>query len=241
MTENNLYAAPKSDLNVVRESTGRRTIEESLEQGYDFEIGDVITQAWEAVKGFKLPLLLAGIIVFVIMMVIAFVAGFLPAPVAFAIEFVFNIISFCFLGGFAILTLNHLRQKQVSLTDSLFGFTPMILALAVAYIVVSLFTMIGFILLILPGIYLATAYSLVAWIIVDNPHLSFWQAMEASRKLITQHWFKVFFTTLIVGVIFTLSAFTIVGLFWTFPLAMLTQGIMYQYMIGERRSATTSF
>lgn len=48
----------------------------------------------------------------------------------------------------------------------------------------------------LPLIYLQTAYLLVIPLIVDR-QLGIWQAMEASRKTISQRWFKVFFLYLI--------------------------------------------
>ena len=50
--------------------------------------------------------------------------------------------------------------------------------------------------------------------------LSPWQAMEASRKAITQHWFKVF------------GLFLLLGLIWTIPLFVMVMGVLYRTIFG---------
>ena len=43
----------------------------------------------------------------------------------------------------------------------------------------------------LPGVYLAIAYSFTVILAVDK-RLGFWESMETSRKVVTRQWWRVF-------------------------------------------------
>ena len=75
-------------------------------------------------------------------------------------------------------------------------------------------------LLFLPMLYLGVAYSWTSQFIVFH-HLNVWDAMEASRKLITKHWFIYFLfliTILIIGFGGLIGFF--VGVFFTYPIML---------------------
>jgi uncharacterized membrane protein len=84
------------------------------------------------------------------------------------------------------------------------GFQYFFLPLVVASVLTSLLITLGIILLVLPGIYLALAYGFVALMIVDRK-LDFWPAMEASRKLITAHFWQYLLLALLLGVVLIVS------------------------------------
>ena len=79
-------------------------------------------------------------------------------------------------------------------------------------------TGLGFLLCILPGIYLAVAWMLSQPLIVDK-RFDFWPAMELSRKVVSAHWWQ-FFALLIVGFLLNLLGFLacVVGMLITLPL-----------------------
>jgi uncharacterized membrane protein len=90
----------------------------------------------------------------------------------------------------------------------------------------------GVLLLILPGIYLAFAYTLALPLVLERG-LSPWQALQASRKAISQHWFKVFGWAMLLGLIIGLSAIPPgIGLVWTMPMWMICTGILYRTIFG---------
>jgi len=62
-------------------------------------------------------------------------------------------------------------------------------SLLLTIILMYIMLLIGFILLIIPGIYLLVAYYLAIPLIVEKG-LSPWKALEASRKSITKCWFR---------------------------------------------------
>jgi uncharacterized membrane protein len=91
---------------------------------------------------------------------------------------------------------------------------------------------------VVPGIYLSVAYILAIPLVVERG-LSPWQALEASRKAISQHWFKVFGLFLLLGVLMSLSMIPFgIGLLWTIPLMVVSLGVLYRTIFGVRPVAT---
>ena len=107
-----------------------------------------------------------------------------------------------------------------------------ILPLTLTMFLYGLMVMLGFVLLILPGIYLSIAYLLAIPLVVDKG-LSPWQALEASRKAITHRWFSVFGFLLLMGLLAVIGTlFLLIGLIWIIPLYMIALGILYRNIFG---------
>ena len=105
---------------------------------------------------------------------------------------------------------------------------PLVITAIISMVLIYL----GMILLIIPGLYLAIAYMLAIPLVVERG-LSPWQALEASRKAISQHWFKVFGLFLLLGLITGISAIPLgIGLVWTIPLFTIAIGVLYRTIFG---------
>lgn len=65
----NPYAAPASNL---QEAQGNQapSIDEALRRGYDFSIGDLISESWQRVKGTK-GIIFGGFLIFYVVMLVA--------------------------------------------------------------------------------------------------------------------------------------------------------------------------
>lgn len=75
-------------------------------------------------------------------------------------------------------------------------------------------------LLLLPAIFLSVAYSWTYHFIALYK-LEFWDAMEASRRLLTRHWFIFFIFTIIIGIIAGLGVILLcVGILASIPAVM---------------------
>jgi len=100
------------------------------------------------------------------------------------------------------------------------------------YIVMSVLVIIGFILLVIPGVYLAVAYSFAVPLMVEKD-MGIWEALETSRKAVTKKWFHVFGLGLSSIVIMVAGAIALlVGLFWAAPLVIIAFGIAYRNIFG---------
>ena len=121
---------------------------------------------------------------------------------------------------------------QPATINELFAYFGLFVPLLVTGLAITVLTYLGLILLVLPGIYLGVSYALAIPLVVERG-LSPWQAMEASRKAIGQHWFKVFGLFLALGLIMLLSAIPLlIGLVWTLPLAFIAIGVLYRTIFG---------
>ncbi|UCJ18658.1 hypothetical protein K5Q02_09970 [Pseudomonas sp. MM211] len=240
----NPYAVPTSELQEAPSSNEAPSIEQALSRGYDFSISALISEAWQLTKGTK------GIIIggFLIFYVAIFIASFVIGAVlgiftAFSENLVLIIIgqivttilasavSYPFIAGLNMIGIRRAAGQPYSFNEifSHFGRTVPLLIVAV---VMMLFIYLGMILLLIPGIYLAVAYMLAIPLVVERG-LSPWQAMEASRKAITQHWFKVFGLFLLLGLILAISAIPVfIGLIWTVPLFVVAMGVLYRTIFG---------
>jgi uncharacterized membrane protein len=85
-----------------------------------------------------------------------------------------------------------------------FAYFSYSLPIIIATFFSSLLVVLGFMLLVLPGIYLSIAYVFTLQLIIEKD-MDFWQAMETSRKAVHQHWFKIFFIYALVGIIYLIS------------------------------------
>ncbi|MEA2046954.1 MAG: hypothetical protein U9O64_00745 [Campylobacterota bacterium] len=129
--------------------------------------------------------------------------------------------------GIMMLAINYSRGHSVEL-KSIFNYYHLMGKLALASVLIYIMTVIGFILLILPGIYLAIAYVFTLPLIADKG-MDVWEAMEFSRKSVTKHWFKVAILFFLLGFIMGLGALAFgIGLIWAVPLMFVTlYGLLY--------------
>jgi hypothetical protein len=186
-------------------------------------VQDCIKQGWEMFK--------EHIGEFVGFTLIIFVASTVSAKLAFAGSFIFSAVVASFYAGYAIAAFRLLSGEPIEFADFFKGFNyflPLFLAALAAGFLVS----IGFLLLIIPGIYLAVTYMFTTFLIIDY-RMEFWQAMEISRKIITQNWFAFF------GFAFALFAINLlgglvlgVGLLVSIPVTSCAAAVAYKEIIG---------
>lgn len=216
-----------------KDQTHYRTLQEAIDYPYDFSISEIISEGWASVKGAKLPIFLIGLIIMVATVLLYLVAGLifsgLSEQAAALAILPIELIAFTLGLGLIIVSLKLSNRETVNVWQDFLSFRHYFWPLCLMVIVTGLVTTLGFILLIIPGIYLVTAYSLTYWILIIHPDAGFWNIMEASRKIVTRHWFKFFFLNLILGIIVSISAIPFgIGLIWTVPLFTLSYATIFK-------------
>ncbi|HXN35919.1 MAG TPA: GYF domain-containing protein [Opitutaceae bacterium] len=138
-------------------------------------------------------------------------------------------------GGWYYFFLLKIRGEAATLGDLFGGFTRGYGTLVATGLLVTTFTMVGLICLVLPGIYLIVAYSF-AYILATDKRLSFWDSMETSRRTITSQWWRVL-GLILLGIPFALLGLAAlgVGLFVTLPLIVGAQAYAYEDLCNPRR------
>ena len=100
-------------------------------------------------------------------------------------------------------------------------------------------TWLGFLCLVLPGIYLLIAWGFTLPLVVDK-QLDFWSAMELSRKVISRHWFKFLGFGLVLFLLLFAGALSlIVGVFVMLPLVLAAQMYAYEDIFGSATGAAS--
>lgn len=102
------------------------------------------------------------------------------------------------------------RDKKIGIKESFAMAWHKILSYWWVSILVGLITMLGFLLLIIPGIIFAIWFSLAGYVLVSED-LRGMKALLRSKQLIKGYWFKVFWRLLVLNMIIFLIAY-IVGL-----------------------------
>lgn len=239
---NNNYSAPSSPL--VNNQGTAGSLEAAINGEYDFRVMDTLSEAWANTKGIKRYIIGSGILLYIVLaMVLGIVMAFMlpdmdpeadPFTMIFlqlVIQPIMFIVVMPFVGGIVVMCLKQIQGREISFGD-LFSVFNKTLPLFLAAVLINIMVSLGFLLLILPGIYLGVSYLLVVPLIIDRD-LGVWEAMEASRKAITKSWFRVFGLYLLLLLIVMVSMIPLgIGLLWSVPLMAMAFMTMYQKMFG---------
>ena len=141
------------------------------------------------------------------------------------------------MGGLLALFLKRLRGQPASFGDAFIGFSTLFVPLMLANIVSSLLTGLGFLLLIIPGIYLAVAWSFTIALVIDK-RLDFWPAMDLSRQVVSKHWWLIFGLLFVNGLVGLLGILCCgVGVFVAMPVAIASMMYAYEDIFGLHPTA----
>jgi len=233
---------------LMPEGAGRSYISPQ-EPRYSFTIGGLLKEAWAKTKGVKGTVWAGSAVMYLALIVLVACGAFLlPSQVnkhdgisitgALAdvlFQLITNSVSVIFSAGLIAIGIRKVAGESVSWKMVFEGFS-VAGKLIVATILQTLLVCIGFLLLILPGIYLAVGYAMTIPLIVDRK-MSPWQAMETSRKAIHGEWWKIFGLFIVVGLIFMVSMVPLgLGLIWTWPMFIVLGGVVYRSLFGIEKN-----
>lgn len=209
-----------------------RSVDDLVQNGYSVDIGKYFGRGWEICKQN-----LGGFVGFtVVLVLIGLALGALPERLAGLRSIINLVISGPLVAGFYIVAFKLMKQQAVAFGDFFRGFNNF-LPLFLTNLLVSIFTAIGFILLIVPGIYLAVAYLFSIPFVVGRK-FDFWEAMESSRKVITKQWFGIFvFLLALLGINIVGALLLGVGLLVTIPLSSCAIAAAFEDIVGLPASA----
>lgn len=214
------------------ESTGNNRIETLIQQGYSLNIGQSFSRGWEIFQKN-----IGGFVLYTLVLVLIG-AAFSAFPDR--LKTVGSIISLVITGPLAagplIVAFKIMKGQATTFGDFFRGFDRF-LPLFLAYLVTSIFIAIGFILFVIPGVYLAVAYMFTIALIVERK-LDFWEAMEGSRRLITKNWFTFFGLGLLLMLLnFGGLLLLGVGLLVTAPVSQCVLAAAYESVVGLNSSS----
>jgi uncharacterized membrane protein len=147
------------------------------------------------------------------------------------VEFTFDILSFIISGpislGISCFCLNFIKNEE-EIRDILWGFKKFGKAF-VAYLLMVIAIMIGFILLIVPGIIVSLMLSQIYYILAENEDISAIEAIKESARIMKGNKFRLFKLGLSFIGWFILGMITLgIGFLWIMPYYTITLTNFYK-------------
>src|SRR5260221_10987938 len=202
--------------------------DEYLRRGGTVDIGSAISRGWALVRDNMGVLVGATVLGWIITVGV----GWVPV-LGWAVGIVL-------LGGLDYMFIRRIRGEAVQIGDVFDGFNLAFLHLVLAGLIKCLLTSLGFILCILPGIYLGVGYVFALPLVIDKK-MEFWPAMEVSRRVVHRHWWSIF-ALVIVSALIACAGFLvcIVGSLITVPVASATLMYAYEDLFGPEAAGPVS-
>jgi hypothetical protein len=225
-----------------------------LEHDYNLDLGDCISRGWELVKNNFWPVVgTTTLVLFAIFLVNQFFGLFTRSavndmivqhrvsPRGIFIIVVVMIVSApvytVFSAGLFKYYLKQIRGETAGVGDAFSGFGPHLGQLIMLSLVQIIFVFLGYMLCVIPGIYLAVAWYFAIPLVIDKG-LGFWEAMELSRKMVNKHWFLVFAFLLVYGMLSMIGIIAcFIGILVTLPIGFAALMFAYETIFTERPAA----
>ncbi len=240
-----IYATPVSDLAQSRSSehSGAR-IEDAIAGNVEVNMLETLGEAWRDLKGFKLKCHIATAIWFAVYLVALLVSIPLvfglsamgadadsASIIATLVQFIAVAVTLPMMVGITIMGIRHSQRKSVS-PGSVLNYFHRAPGAILWYFLYSLLIMIGYLLLVLPGIYLSFAYMFSLPLMIEK-NTSAWQALEVSRKAVTHIWFRATGFLLLIMLLLTLGMIPLgIPLIWIVPWVSLAFAMVYFKLFG---------
>jgi uncharacterized membrane protein len=206
-------------------------------ESYDFEIVPLLKEGFSRSYGVKWNFMGAIIIYAIIALITGVILEVVfPSKVTQYNDIISSIlaipVTLPIMIGITMLGVKQARDERLEI-PSVLNYFSYLLPILLTYMAMSIMLFIGFMLLILPGIYLAISYSFTYALVVDKG-LGTWEAMELSRKTVTKQWLKFFGLALLAGLGIMISAIPFgIGLIWSVPTIYISYGLLYHHLFDE--------
>lgn len=240
-----IYAAPEAELSVQQQgSRAGGSVEDAIAGNIEISMLGTLGEAWRGLKGFKLKCHLAltvYLIVYVLALLVSFPIGFgltaigadaqTSGIIAGLFQLIAVVVTLPVMLAVIIMGMRHAAGQAVTV-GSIFSHFGSIPTLMLVYILQTILIMIGFLLLVLPGIYLMFAYMYSMPLVLEKK-MSAWQALETSRKALTRVWFRFAGFIWLISLINGLGVLTLgIAWIWTIPWSVLAFAMVYLKLFG---------
>lgn len=197
----------------------KQKTEQLIQQGYETDAGSYIRRGWEIFQDN-----MGMFIAYTVLMIL--ISGF-----AAIIPFGSLLVSGPLTAGFYIVA-NKISKGEAYEFGTFFKGFDYFVPLLLYSLIAGIFVALGLVALIVPGIFLAVAYTFAPLFIVFGK-MEFWDGMEFSRKLVTRNWWNIFGFILLLFLINLAGALAfLVGLLFTIPLTSCAIYAAFEDIIG---------
>lgn len=139
--------------------------------------------------------------------------------------------------GISIFSLALVRNTAIDFDFVFKGFNNFGKSLGV-FLLGGLIVILGYMLFIIPGIYLTYCYAMAFYVLADNPDMDVMEVLNKSKEMMEGHKFKLFRMHLRFAGLFFLCIFTLfIGLFWLIPYMRACTAMFYEDINGRDKES----
>ena len=185
----------------------------------------IMSDARESLTG-KWPLAIGTFLIFLLISIGATLIPFAGQVIGFLIAGPLAV-------GGAFFALNIVREQAAKTDDLFFGFNNNLGNSILAYLLVFVFVFIGFVLLIIPGIIVALAFSQTWFILAENPSMDSYDAIIKSKNMMNGYkwqYFKIGLRLFGLGLLCLLTLG--IGFLWLLPYQYVVYAKFYEEVKG---------
>lgn len=227
MSESNPYQTPQSNLQ-------DEPSPDSYSANPNWDISQVLKEAWELVSGFKATLWGALIMYLVVMFAISLPFEFFgkdSTATMIISQIVIGLVTYPISAGITMLGIKRSVGHETN-AFMIFNYFSKAASLFFLYVLMMILIAIGLVLLVIPGIYLMVAYSMAMPLMVEK-NMGIWEALETSRKRINKCWFEMLILYILLIIILFFAILPLgIGLIWAAPFSVLLLAVVYRSLFG---------
>lgn len=209
----------------------------SISSGYPGAFG-LFKPSSQAIRLAFVPLLLIYVILFAIGIIVGLFSGG-NESIANALSSILNIVTqIITIPMFSFILVYAVRGTRKELRESFEYATQNIVRFLIANLLAGLAIIGGLILLIIPGILIAMKFSMVNYILVDNPKMSGTEALSKSWDMTKGQMGKIF-GIIGVSLLMLIPVVTIIGIIATIILLVLYAAattVLYNYLVTQTKT-----
>lgn len=219
------------------------SIEQTLAGNAELDVMAVVKEAWALTQGIKTMIVVATVLVYatallaMAMLTQAFGAdnqGLLARTVT---QLVVAIIIYPYMAGVFMLGLRRSVGMPVTFQEQ-FAFYKVLLPIVGIGVLQSAVTTLGFLLLILPGIYLTIALCLALPLKAERD-LPLAECLLTSLRLVNSKFVQVAMLSIVAFGLVVLGVLSLIGWIWTLPWIVMIFAIIYRQLAGYRPGGAT--
>ncbi|MFP4520769.1 MAG: hypothetical protein ACLFQK_01355 [Fibrobacterota bacterium] len=184
-------------------------------QNKEFDTFEVLNTSWNILKDNFFYFF--GYLVILSLLTVIPIAGFVLAAIMS--------------GGYIIVSFKHIKSLKTDFHD-FFAIIEHFAPMALFVIAAGAIIIVGFFILVIPGIYFCISYILAAPLIIDRK-MGFWKAMEESRNITGRNFARYAFFTIILLILNFAGLIPMgLGLLITIPLSAVAISVLYSEAVG---------
>ena len=213
------------------------SLSRALNGEYDFTIKEVLSEAWKLTDA----ILIYTIIAVVLSVILSFIfdskmyyesGQLLKGILSDQAQSLLSLpILAPLMTGIVMLSIKRASHKTMAVL-SIFDYYIYVWPLVFASVLINMIVTFGFLMLIIPGIYLSITFVFTIPIMIDK-QLGIIDAMKTSFRVVSKRWFKFFGIYILLGFFSLLCIFTLgIGLIWILPFSFITNAVLYRRIFG---------